>query len=146
MGASLAVKLANVWMISFEASRQKPELSENISRSVQNGKCKDCNRRVTYRGRRVECESCKNWFRARCQKISNEEYANMPDVVRNCTYCSNQQTVGRYEEMKLFKRYLDDICTLRGDPEGLLKFANSLPNNLQFTFEKVNLERDLVFL
>ena len=37
MGASLAVKLANVWMKLFEASLQKPELSENISRSDHNG-------------------------------------------------------------------------------------------------------------
>ena len=55
MGASLAVILANVWMKSFEASLQKPELSENISRSDETGKCKDCNPRVTFRGRGVEC-------------------------------------------------------------------------------------------
>ena len=88
MGASLAVILANVWMKSSEASLQKSQLKENVSISDQNGKCKDCNRRVTFRERRVECESCKNWFHARCQKISNEEYANMKDVVWICTYCN----------------------------------------------------------
>ena len=51
MGASLAVILSNVWLKSFEASLQKPELNENISMSDQNGNCKDCNRRVTFRGR-----------------------------------------------------------------------------------------------
>ena len=127
MGASLAVILANVWLKSFEASLQKPELIENFSRSDQNGKCKDCNRRVTYRGKGVECESCKNWFQAGCQKVSNEEYANMQDVVWVCFYCSNQQTVGHDKEMKLFKRYLDDIiCTVRVDTDVYLKFANSL--------------------
>ena len=137
MGASLAVILANVWMKSFEASLQKPELSENFSRSDQNGKCKNCNRRVTYRGKGVECESCKNWFHARCQKISNEEYANMQAVVWICTFCSNQQTVGHDKEMKLFKRYVDEIiCTVRGDPDEYLKFAKSLHNNLQFTLKK----------
>ena len=135
MGASLAVILANVWLKSFEASPQKPELSKNFSRSDQNGKCKDCIRRLTFRGRGVECESCKLWFHARCQKISNEEYGNMQDVVCICTYCSNHQTVGRYEEMKLFKRYVDIICTVRGDPDEYSKFANSLHNNLQFTLE-----------
>ena len=65
LGASLAVKQANVWMKFFEASLQKPKLSENISRSDQNGKCKDCNRRVTFLGRGVERESCKNWFHAK---------------------------------------------------------------------------------
>ena len=101
MGASLAVLLANVWMKSFDASLQKPELSENFSRSDQNGKCKDCNRRVTYRGKGVECESCKNWFHARCQKISNEEYTNRQDVVWICTYCSNQKTMGHDNEIKI---------------------------------------------
>ena len=146
MGASLAVILANVWMKSFEASLQKPELSENFSRSDQNRKCKDSNRRVTFRGRGVECESCKNWFHARCQKISNEEYANMQDVVWICSHCSNQQTVGRYEEVKLFKRYVDDvICTVRGDPDEFLKFANILHHKMQFTLEKDNMEGDLAF-
>ena len=64
--------------------------------------------------------------------------------VQSCTYCSNQQTVGRYDEMKLFQRYVDDIiCTVCGDPDEYLKFANSLHNNLQFTLEKVNIEGDL---
>ena len=117
-GASLAVIPASVWMESFEASLQKRELSENISRSDQNGKCKDCNQRVTFRRRGKECESSKNSFHARRLKISNEEYANMQDVVWVCTHCSNQQTLGRYEEMKLFRRYVDDIiCTVLGDPD-----------------------------
>ena len=136
MSASLAVILANVWMKSFEASLQKPELNENISRSDQNRKCKDFNLRVTFPGRGVKCESCKNWFHGRCQRISNEEYANMQDDVCICTYCNNQQIVGRYEEMKLFKRYVDVIiCTARGDPDEYLNIANSLHNNLQFTLE-----------
>ena len=71
----------------------------------------------------------------------------MKDVVWICTYCNNQQIVGRYEEMNLFKRYVDDIiCTVRGDPGEYLKSANSLHNNLQFTLEKVNMERNLAFL
>ena len=71
----------------------------------------------------------------------------MQDVVWICTYCSNQQTMGRYEEMKLFKRYVDDIIrTVRGDPDEFLKFANSLHNNLQFTLEKINMEGDLAVL
>ena len=49
--------------------------------------------------------------------------------------------------MKLFKKYMDDIiCTVRGDPEENLKFANLLHKNLQFTLEKVNTEGDLAFL
>ena len=55
--------------------------------------------------------------------------------------------MGRYEEMKLFKRYVEDIiCNVRGDPDEILKFANSLQNNLQFILEKVNMEGDVAFL
>ena len=82
------------------------------------------------------------------QNVKRYQMKNTPtckDVVWICTYCSNQQTVGWYEEMKLFKMYMDDIiCPVGGDPDEYLKFANSLPNNLQFTLEKVNMEGDLV--
>ena len=81
MRASLAVILANVWMKSFEASLQRPEVSENITRPHQNGMCKDCNRRVTFRERGIEYESCKNWFHSKCRKMTNEEYAKMQEVV-----------------------------------------------------------------
>ena len=56
--------------------------------------------------------------------------------------------MGRYEEMKLFKRYVDGfICTVRGDPDKYLKFANSLHSKLTLVnLEKVNLEGDLDFL
>ena len=68
----------------------------------------------------------------------------MQDVVWICTYCSNQQTEGRFD-INLFKRYVDDIiCTVRGDPDEHLKFAN-LSHNLQFILE-VNMEADLAFL
>ena len=55
--------------------------------------------------------------------------------------------MGPYEEMELFKRYVDDIiCTVRGDPHKLLKFEKSFHNNLQFTLEKADMEGDLAFL
>ena len=54
---------------------------------------------------------------------------------------------GHYEEMKLFKRYVDEfICTVRDDPDKYLKYSISLHKNLQFTLEKVNMERNLDFL
>ena len=54
----------------------------------------------------------------------------MQDVVWIFIYCSNQQKVGHDKEMKLFNKYVDDIiCTVRGDPDEYLKFANSLHNN-----------------
>ena len=92
MSAPLAVTLANVWMKLLEAPMQNQSL--NISRTDQNKKCKDCNRRVTFRGRGVECESCKNWFCAKCLKKINGENVNMEDVVWIRTHCSSQQTKG----------------------------------------------------
>ena len=53
MGATVAVMLVSVWMKSFEASLQEPELNGKISKSDQNGNCKDCNRRVTFRVKEV---------------------------------------------------------------------------------------------
>ena len=71
----------------------------------------------------------------------------MQDVVWICTYCSNLQTERRSEEMKLFKRYVDDIiCAVRGDPDKYLKFANSLHNKSQITLEKVNMEGIWIWL
>ena len=71
----------------------------------------------------------------------------MQDVVWICTYCNNQQIVGSYEEMKLFKKYVDDIIrTVRGDPDEYLKFANFLHNNLQLILEKVNMKGNFAFL
>ena len=40
MGPSLAAKLANVWLKSFEASQQKTGLSEYIFKSDQKGSAK----------------------------------------------------------------------------------------------------------
>ena len=54
----------------------------------------------------------------------------MQDVVWICTYCNNQQIVGCFEEMKLFKKYVDDIiCTVRGDRDEyvICKFFTQQP-------------------
>ena len=71
----------------------------------------------------------------------------MQDVVWICTYCSNQQTEGRVEGMKLFKRYVDGfICTVRGDPDEYLIFAISIHKNLQCILKNVKTEENLAFL
>ena len=115
----------------FEASLIKPEFNEKISRPNQNWKNIDCRLRVTFRGTGIEFVSGRNWCHAKCQKITNEEYANMQDVVSIATYCRNQQTWRRFEQMKLFKRCMDDIiCSGRGYPEKYLKFSNSVHKNL----------------
>ena len=86
MVASLAVILANVWMKSFEKSlpnegRENKTLDTKVKRI-------DCSRRVTFRGKRVECESCKNWFHTKCQGITDTEYKNMQEIVWICCHCA----------------------------------------------------------
>ena len=147
MGASLAVILANLWMKSFEKSLQKPKKAREIKTPDTKVICIDCNRRVTFPGKGVECKSCKNWFHAKCQGITDTEYQTMQEIVWICSYCAEK---GRKEdtlELKLFKRYVDDIvCTVKGNPLDYLEYANSLPKNFQFTLEKPNGRGDLAFL
>ena len=102
-GASLAVYL---WLESFEVSLQKPEHIENKSKSHVNGNRKDCNRRMILGGKRLQCEPCKKKVSCKCQEITNEDCAYMPDVVRIGTYCSNQQKASRAE--KNAQRYVND--------------------------------------
>ena len=136
MGASLAVILAILWMKSFEKSLQKPKKGREIKTPDTKVICIDVNQRVTFRGKRVECASCKNWFQAKCQGITDTEYQTMREIVWICSYCTEK---GRKEdtlELKLFKRYVDDIeCTVKGNPLIYLEYANSLHKNLQFTLE-----------
>ena len=107
----------------------------------------DCNRRVTFREEGVECESCKNWFLAKCQDITGTDYKTMQDIVWICSNCSEKGTKEDTQELKLFKRYVDDIVfTVKGNPLDYLESANSLHMNLQFTLEKPNVSGDLAFL
>ena len=115
MVASLAVILANLWMKSFEKSLQKPKKGREIKTLDTKVICIDCNRRVTFQGKGVECESCKHWFHPKCQGITDTEYQTMKEIVWICSFCTEK---GRKEdtlELKLFKRYVDDIvCTVKG--------------------------------
>ena len=71
----------------------------------------------------------------------------MRKIVWICSYCPEK---GRKEdtlELKLFKRYVDDIvCTVNGNPLDYLEYAYSLHKNLQFTLETPNGSEDLAFL
>ena len=118
MGASLPVILANLWMKSFEKSLQKPNKGRQIKNPDTKVTCIDCNRRVTFRGKGVECESSKNWFHAKCHGITDTQYQTMQEIVWICSHCAE---TGRKEdplELKLFKRYVDDIVG-KGEPSRL---------------------------
>ena len=90
MGASLAVTLANICMKSFEHQiKSMKEITNKIPKN-QLEACPECNRRVTYRGKGVECEKCEKWFQAKCQNIVDQLYAKMKDMV---WYFSNCQQI-----------------------------------------------------
>ena len=129
MGASLAVTLANIWMKSFENNIKS--VKEIINKIPKNDleACPECNHRVTYRGKWVECEKCENWFHAKCQNIDDKIYAKMKDMV---WYCSNCQRINKLDsepetERQLLLRYVDDIiCMVIGEPDTLLRNVNTL--------------------
>ena len=51
------------------------------------------------------------------------------------------------QQAKLFLRYVDDIVrTVKGEPEKVLRDANLLKPNLQFTIETPNTNGKLAFL
>ena len=109
--------------------------------------CNDYNQRVIFPGKGVECESCKNWFHAKCQSITDTEYRTMQEIVWICSYCAEKGTKEDTQELKLFKRYVDDlVCNFNGNPLDYLDFANSLSKNLRFTLETPNVSGDLEFL
>ena len=90
MSALLAVILASLWMKSFEKNLQKP--NEGRGNKTPNTKliCIDCNRRVTFRGKGVECESCKKWFQAKRQDVTDTGYKTMQDIVWIFSYCAEK--------------------------------------------------------
>ena len=65
MDASLALILANLWMKSSGKSLKNPIEGKENKVPGMKGMCTDCKRRVTLRGKGVECKTCKNWFHAK---------------------------------------------------------------------------------
>ena len=73
MGASLTVIFANLWMKLFEKFLRKPDKGRENKTPYKKGMCIDCNRRVTFREKGVECESFENWFYTKLQVIADTE-------------------------------------------------------------------------
>ena len=92
MAASQAVILANLWMKSFEKSFQKSNVGRENKIPDTKMICTDCNRRVSFRGKGVECKSFKNCFRAECQYRTDTEYKTMQNIVRIYSYCAEKGT------------------------------------------------------
>ena len=150
MGASLAVILANLWLKAFEfALRQEIPVGTEIQQiNDTNGLRPCCSRKVTYRSKGVDCESCRSWYHLNCGKTFDDVYASIIEIVLYCQSCCRAKDREKdTPHLKLFLRYVDDIVkTVRGEPSCLLDDANSLHPNLQFTLEETNSEGNLPFL
>ena len=77
IGASLAVFLANIWLKQYETalSRVIPEIF--LPEKDLNGICPECNKKVTYRSKVVECECCLNCGDIKCGDITDDEHRNI---------------------------------------------------------------------
>ena len=83
----------------------------------------------------MECECCLNWYHVKCGDISDDEYRIISETVWYCRKCIAIREKNKSEQqVKLFLRYVDNIVrTVKGDPEKVLRAANLLHPNLQFT-------------
>ena len=71
----------------------------------------------------------------------------MQEIVWIFSYCAETVTREDTQELKLFKRYVDDIvCTVKGNTLDYFEYANFLNKNLIFTLETPNGSGDLAFL
>ena len=147
MGASLAIILANLWLKQYKTalSRDIPEMF--LPEKDLHGICPECNKKVTYRSKGVECECCLNWYHVKCGDISEDEYRNISKTVWYCRKCIAIREKNKSgQQSKLFLRYVDDIVrTVKGDPEKVLQAANLIHPNLHFTIETTNTNGTLAF-
>ena len=135
MGASLAVILANLWQKQHETAQSRAIPETFLPEKDLNGICPECNKKVTYRSKGVECECCLNWYHVKCCDISDDEYRNISETIWYCRKCIAIREKNRSaQRANLFLRYVDDIVRRRkGDHEKVLRAANLLHPNLQFT-------------
>ena len=93
-------------------------------------------------------ECCLNWYHVKSGDISDDEYQKISETVWYCRKCFAIREKNKSgQQSKLFLRYVDDIVrTVKGDPENVLRAANLLHPNLQFTTETPNTNGTLAFL
>ena len=147
MGASLAIKLANLWLKEYEPALKKKVPKLTVLYEGNKEVCPRCQKKVTYRTKEVECEACLNWYHLGCGNISESEYADIAETVWYCMISKKQREADwTVNGVKVFLRYVDDIVrTVKGNPGVLLEAANKLHQNSQFTIEEVDSNGNLAF-
>ena len=126
---------------------QLSEESETEKIKSKGSECPDCQKRVTWNSKALECGKSEKWFHIVCRNISKEHNDQMGDVVCVCTHCKNKMDWDTGNKRKLFERYVDDIiCPVKDDPDKFLNRVIKLHNNLEFTIESLNENQELAFL
>ena len=147
-GAFFTVILANLWQKQYETelSRDIPEII--LPEKNLNGIYPECNKKVAYSLKGVECECCLNWYHVKCVDILDDQYRNISETVWYCRKCiAIREKNKSVQQAKLFLGYVDNIVrTVMSDPEKVLRAANLLHPNLQFTIVTSNTSGKLAFL
>ena len=96
----------------------------------------------------MECECCLNWYHIKGGDLSVDEYHKINETVWYCGKCiALREKNNSVQQANFFLGYFDDILrTVKGDPEKVLRAANLLHPNLQFTIETPNKNGKLAFL
>ena len=135
MGSSVVVILKNLWLKQYETAQPRDFPEMFLPENDINGICPECSKKVTYRSKSVECESCLSWYCVDRGDKSDDVYQNLSEFVWYCRKCiairKNNKSV---QQAKLFICYVVDIVrTKKIDPEKVLRTANLLHPKLQFT-------------
>ena len=75
----------------------------------------------------------KNWIHAKWQLITDTEYKILQKTVWICSFCAENGTAEGTYELKLLKKYVDDIVC--NNKRNALGNANSLPKIRDFILE-----------
>ena len=141
MGSSLSVVLANIWMNTFEDTLARVEpISARNNPKDNIVPCGGCGENVEDNEKAVLCDRCCLWVHQRCVEddinlMTDNEY----------WFCGCTTEIPK--RAKIFARYVDDIIRMvkKAVVDTLLKMANSLHRNLEFTI-KLESEGALSFL
>ena len=131
MGSSLSVVLANIWTNTFEDTLARVEpISVRNNPKDNIFPCGGCGENVEDNEKAVLCDGCCLWFHQRCVEgdinlMTDNEY----------WFCGCTTEIAK--RAKIFARYVDDVIRTvkKADVDTLLKMANSLHRNLEFTME-----------
>ena len=74
------VILAKFWLKEYGYALKKeiPELTTLANNCKE--MCPQCNKKVIYRSKEVECEGCWNWYHVKCGNISDNDYQNLGEI------------------------------------------------------------------